>query len=66
MDTAIVNFWHVFGTATCISPPTAAHSRTSGGQARSRTTAHFRRSHSLNCTFGSVGRLGLEPRTGGL
>jgi len=24
------NFWHVFGTATCISPPTAAYSRTQG------------------------------------
>ena len=62
----ILTFWHVFGTATCISPLLAAYSRTSGWQARSRMTTHFRRSQPLNCSFERVGRLGLEPRTGGL
>ena len=32
----ILNFGTYLGTATCISPPTAAHSRTRGSEARSR------------------------------
>ena len=59
---AILKFWHVFGTATCIWPLPAAHSHTRDRESRSlmlRVTAgHLR--------FSGVGRLGLEPRTGGL
>ena len=60
-----LEIWHVFGTATCISPLMAAYSRTSVDRQDHEgfTFPQVTRPH---LWFQRVGRLGLKPRTGGL
>jgi hypothetical protein len=61
-----LGLWHVFGTATCIWALAAAYSRTRGGLSKITEPRHYRRSRAQNQGFHTVGRVGLEPTTGGL
>ncbi len=53
---------HVLGTATRISPPPAAHNRTSASQPRSRTRPIFAGHTALTGALSKWGGWGSNPR----